>query len=416
MFWLYGENSKEVVSAENGTIKKEDFLKTKRNELKKEAKEVPLKGVIEDGSRQAPETIDNPKRKELVLKIKNLRVQCAVLTSRLKELQSNKKQLEEGQNPILLTATTGALLGTFWKKFRKQEMDVWSSLGFACLGGLAGSGIGLMIKKQRADELELITKKSIPSAEFQIKRLVQKIQMYLVELKQIPKVVRNPDYQEPIVEQERSVTFEEIPEVIEDFKSGGRIICSEDMRKMNFRSLDFKGNWLNLLGQPAVNFKMAVFGKPGQGKSTFCVQLAHYLATNFGRVLYVSGEEGFSKTLKDKLSRNNAFHKNLRLADFSSGEELLQETPPNAFHFVIIDSLNNMEIDVQQLSEIENMFNRSAVITISQTTKDGKFRGSQEVLHNADITLKVEQGLAECLKNRFNSIGFQFTVLQEFNA
>jgi len=64
---------------------------------------------------------------------------------------------------------------------------------------------------------------------------------------------------------------------------------------------------------------------PGEGKSTFAIQFANYLAENIETVIYFSGEEGFSKTMKDKIVRNNAVSENLFLADLRKYQDLIKD-------------------------------------------------------------------------------------------
>jgi hypothetical protein len=46
-----------------------------------------------------------------------------------------------------------------------------------------------------------------------------------------------------------------------------------------------------------------------------------------------------------------------------------------------------------------------------QLTKNGKMRGSYEILHDCDIAVKVENGVATTTKNRFKEKGMEFSVL-----
>lgn len=418
-YWLYGDNSKKVKSAKDGTINKRDYLRTKHDEPINVIPEVQLRGVIEDNETEqisTPKFIQNPIREKLIKRIGLLKADLFSFKTKMEGLIAKKKELE-GKNPILVLTSSGALIGTFWGKSYNRKLDFFTSIGQFALGGLLGAGVGLVVKKQIENEIESITKQLLPS-KMSIKQLEESLKIANNFLSILPKLISNPNYTEPLFTQnnnEVSDTGVEEPfnnpnPIFSEPKTSEKIISSEKLKKMNFRSLDFKGNWLKLLGQPEVNFKLAVFGKPGQGKSTFCLQLAHYLANNFGNVLYVSGEEGFSKTLKDKFQNNSAFNKNLHIANIHTYEELIQIVPKNAYPFLIIDSLNNMGIDENKLQEIEEFYSNSAVITISQSTKNGNFRGSQEILHNADITLKVENGSAECTKNRYNPIGFELTV------
>jgi hypothetical protein len=182
-----------------------------------------------------------------------------------------------------------------------------------------------------------------------------------------------------------------------------KIITSIDFGKMEFKSLDFKNPWLDFLGQPAIDFSMAIHGLPGQGKSTFSILFALYLTENFGKVIYITAEEGFSKTMQDKLSQSKAFHKNLHIADIRSLGDIYQEVQPNTYNFIIIDSLNKLHIEIDQLREIRKRYVGSSLITISQSTKDGKIRGSLEVVHDCDIEIMVNKGIAVTQKNRNNA-------------
>jgi predicted ATP-dependent serine protease len=55
-------------------------------------------------------------------------------------------------------------------------------------------------------------------------------------------------------------------------------------------------------------------------------------------------------------------------------------------------------------------YKNSALITISQSTKDGKIRGSQELVHDCDISVMVENGIAKTNKNRFKERAMEFSV------
>jgi len=189
-----------------------------------------------------------------------------------------------------------------------------------------------------------------------------------------------------------------------------KIISVNALRNMDYSELPFQNNWKDLLGLPSVNFHCAITGMAGEGKSTFAIQFAHYLAQNFGEVLYISGEEGFSKTMKDKMITNNIESEHLFMADINTYQEMVKEIKPNHYNFIFVDSLDNMRIGVQDLKELRKIYDESALITISQSTKDGKLRGSYEIVHDADIYVKVSNGVAETNKNRFKEKGMEFQI------
>jgi predicted ATP-dependent serine protease len=149
---------------------------------------------------------------------------------------------------------------------------------------------------------------------------------------------------------------------------------------------------------------------PGEGKSTFAIQFAKYLAENIGRVVYISGEEGFTKTLRDKFMNNDGVSKYLDIADLRTFDDVIKNIPAEVYNFIFIDSLDNMRIDAEKMKKIRERYKNSSLITISQSTKDGKIRGSNELVHDSDIAVKVENGIALTIKNRFKAKGMQLEV------
>ena len=69
-----------------------------------------------------------------------------------------------------------------------------------------------------------------------------------------------------------------------------------------------------------------------------------------------------------------------------------------------------MGINPEQLRDLREHYPNSSFITISQSTKNGHMRGSQEIAHDCDIVAKVENGFAMTTKNRFHKTGFLFDV------
>jgi hypothetical protein len=184
-----------------------------------------------------------------------------------------------------------------------------------------------------------------------------------------------------------------------------KVIPVKVLANKQYKELDFKGQWFDLFGNPSIDFHCAIYGNPGSGKSTLAIQFAGYLAEGFGKVVYISGEEGHSKTIKDKFVRNHVLSDNLHVADLRNYDEIIKEIAVDRFHFIFIDSLNNMRIDAEKLKLLRARYEDSALITISQVTKDGKIRGSNEIVHDADIEVIVNKGRAVSNKNRFT----QFT-------
>lgn len=193
--------------------------------------------------------------------------------------------------------------------------------------------------------------------------------------------------------------------------ANGKFISSSQLRGKKFDTFPFSGKWEEFLGRPSFTFHLAVHGKPGQGKSTFCMQFADYLASNFGKVVYISAEEGINATLQAKVDYNKIDNPHLIFADIKSYDEIKMEIKP-IYNFIFIDSLDNLSIDAQKLKQLKARYPQSAFITISQSTKAGTMRGSLQIIHDSDITVKVANKFAVTEKNRFKENGKEFSVFQ----
>ena len=179
---------------------------------------------------------------------------------------------------------------------------------------------------------------------------------------------------------------------VEQAKQSG-IMSADELVDYTYDSYNFDGKWQKLVGNPAKSFHMMVFGRPKQGKSIFCFQLAKYLS-KFGKVLYIASEEGFSATLQQKLQEFGAVNHNLHFANFRDYETIKNELTGTDYEFVVVDSINFINLEPEDVEELKSLNREKAFITIQQATKGGQFRGSQQFAHNCDIIIEVIQGVA----------------------
>lgn len=175
------------------------------------------------------------------------------------------------------------------------------------------------------------------------------------------------------------------------------VVSSEDLMHMNFETIGLQGKFKELIGDPAVGFTAMVFGQPKSGKSTMMLYFAHHLAMNHGEVLFVAFEEGYGYTLKEKISRIGAVHSRLHFA-----EKLPAKL--GAYDFVFIDSVSRAGMELEDMVKLKNRNPRTSFVFIFHSTKDGKFRGGNELAHEVDVIIEVEAGVAKA-SGRFGAGG-----------
>jgi hypothetical protein len=193
------------------------------------------------------------------------------------------------------------------------------------------------------------------------------------------------------------------------------VLTAEEMANRQLDLLDFFSFWLSLFGKPANNFTLMIHGEPHNGKTIFLLKLAQYLANNFGDVLYVSSEEFASPTMTKKVSEFlNPLPDRLHFAENLTDPDLSQ------YNFVILDSVNDLGLRINDFKELRKEHPDTAFIFILQHTKSGNFRGGKDWEHLAEIVGEVEKGVISITKNRyapktsidfFSQIGLQWEEL-----
>ena len=183
----------------------------------------------------------------------------------------------------------------------------------------------------------------------------------------------------------------------EDDEEGAIIVPSGELLGMDFETIGLQGKYRELIGDPSVGFSAMVYGLPKSGKSTLCLDFAKHLAEHHGKVLYCAVEEGFGYTLKEKIERLNASHRNLYITDRIPAD-LTQ------YQFVFIDSVSKAGMDVSDLEELRKQYPGVSFIFIYHTTKEGRFKGVNTHAHEVDVIIEVGKGEAKAT-GRFNAGG-----------
>jgi hypothetical protein len=176
------------------------------------------------------------------------------------------------------------------------------------------------------------------------------------------------------------------------------VMNSMDFANLHFNTIGLKGKWLDLIGDPSMNFSAMVSGKPKMGKSYLCIDFAGYLARHHGRVLYVAKEEGLDLTLQTKLNEKDVKHPNLFVASVLPADL-------SSYNFIFLDSVNKLGLLPHDLTALKMKFPQKSFINIFQTTKDGNFRGANTFQHDVDVVIEIPERGRAVQFGRFNQGG-----------
>lgn len=203
-----------------------------------------------------------------------------------------------------------------------------------------------------------------------------------------------------------------------------------DVKSGNFSRLDTGIGELNrVLGGGLVQGSLTLIsGEPGIGKSTIIIQAASHIAKQYGKVLYVSGEESEEqiKMRADRVCEKTS--ENLFLLAETNMENIVAVSDELNPEFIIIDSIQTMYSglmdsapgsvsqvracgnELMKLGKVKNI----PVFIVAHVTKSGELAGPKIVEHLVDCVLNFtgernqELRILRSFKNRFgttNEIG-----------
>lgn len=185
----------------------------------------------------------------------------------------------------------------------------------------------------------------------------------------------------------------------------GKTISIDALTNRKYPTYELSREWVSAIGLPERNFKALVFGHSGSGKTTFVLQLCKELA-KYGKVYYNSIEQGEGKSLQDAVKLvdfANANKNNIKFGDKDSFGDMMEKLEVNRAQFVVIDSLQYMNLTTGQYKQMIATHPKKAFIMIAWEGSAGKPKGefAKSILYMVDIKIHVKKGVA----NAFSRFG-----------
>ncbi len=183
-----------------------------------------------------------------------------------------------------------------------------------------------------------------------------------------------------------------------------RAYTFESLKHMSFNSLQFEGKWHDLIGDPAPNGVWFVWGRSGQGKTTFLVELCRYMA-NFQKTAYNTLEEGARLSFQKALTREKRQHPNdarILILNRESMEDLyIRLSRRHAPKCVVIDSLQYAGLTKKTYKQLQEDFPKTLFIINGHAKgKEPKGALGEDVQFDADVKIYVE-GFTAFARSRF---------------
>ena len=158
-------------------------------------------------------------------------------------------------------------------------------------------------------------------------------------------------------------------------------------------TIPLKGPWGDCVGEIDRTGVVFFWGQSGNGKTSAVLSFCKAL-TQFGRVLYVSLEEGLSLSFRNALRRNtmqDCGRKFMVVAEETMDEldeRLAKRKSPD---FIVIDSFQYTQMSYRQYIAFKNRHTDKLLIFVSQA--DGRQpagRAAKSVMYDAGLKIWVE--------------------------
>jgi len=192
------------------------------------------------------------------------------------------------------------------------------------------------------------------------------------------------------------ITLSDIP------LSPHKVLTSAEISMMEILTISFSENTAlgQLVGETLnERFSILLYGEAGGGKSHLATRIAGELG-GFGNVLYILAEEEITDSVKKRVMKYNCGD-SVKFCVCNKEEQILEMA--RGYNFLVLDSLNGMSqwnYHTDFLRKVKAL-NLRGLILLNQVNKNGDVVGNNSFLHEVDVSIKVTDGMAETIKNRF---------------
>ncbi len=176
-----------------------------------------------------------------------------------------------------------------------------------------------------------------------------------------------------------------------------RSLTAKEILNIRHKTITFEGEWGKCIGTMDRSGVVLFWGNSGNGKSSAVVSFCKEL-TKFGKVLYVSLEEGYSLSFQNTLKRFDMYScgSKFQVLDHATAEELIERLQkPRSADFVIVDSFQYMGMSYKDYLQFKQALPNKMLVFVSHA--DGRQpsgRAAKAVKYDAMQKIWVEGHVA----------------------
>ena len=194
-----------------------------------------------------------------------------------------------------------------------------------------------------------------------------------------------------------------------------RALTVKEILSRKRQTFPFAGKWADAVGRPERKGVWFIWGRSGNGKTSFVMQLIEELC-KYDRVAFDSMEEGDSLSMRQKLVRHG-------LGTVGSRLHLLNAEPIDdqkerlarrkSYNIIVIDSFQDTQMSYREYIQFKEL-NRDKLIIFTSHAKGSLPRGTsaEGVMYDATLKIWVE-GFKAFSKGRFIGPTGEFTIWDE---
>mgnify|MGYP001214717261 CR=1 FL=1 len=165
---------------------------------------------------------------------------------------------------------------------------------------------------------------------------------------------------------------------------------------MKFETIEFSTEWELAFGQPEKGGIWYVGGRPGNGKTSFVVQLIKELATQGMRVRFYNFEEQESLTMQETIQRVNLVEVSDNIVMINSlmkYEALKDEIARTRNDAIVIDTIQKSGITAKQIEDLRESFPNKQIIGVCHVQPNGlpDKQAANQVYREASLKIRCDR-------------------------